>query len=318
MNQPSVVHEPSQPDGNGGLVGRFYGTYDIGPSSDKSVFEVRWKRSQDKRWIFSFSLQTSTNYPYLMLYHRADNAFGLNGGYAWSGRGIMQFPASGSNFIVQIRLNVTYFKPSTALQFYMPEMAGCWKYDGRPCDGDVATDITRYYEMVVNPGAGPCGTKDSFMNCPPEHTTVDGKIIYRNDTANFPYEAYHQWCAPPNAPKEIVGPRCDPYSNPTQQELIMARPHPEWAIHGFPAKPGDGWIGDSRLWKLNVGQLTSRLYFSGIPPKQKQFNSFSIGPELFRISTIKWEISDFYVLISNLQGFSDDCSLALFFGGPIN
>jgi hypothetical protein len=296
MNQPQVFHEPSASDGNGGLKGRFYGTYDLIPVSHPSSFEVSWERSLDKRWVFSYSLKTSQNYPYLMLYHRADNALGLNGGYAWSGRGMMKFPPYGPDFIVQLRLNVTSFSPSVNLQFYMPEMAGCWKYNGLPCDGDVTTDITRYFEMVINPQAGPCGNSKSYQNCPPTHTTAAGEIIYRNDTARFPYDAYHQWCAPPDAPKDVIGPRCDAYSNPQQQELVMARPHTEWAVHGFPSKVGEGWIGDSRLWKLNVGGLTNRLYYSGDAPKERVFNSFNVGPELFQISAITWQLSDFDVL----------------------
>jgi hypothetical protein len=297
MNQPLVYHEKSVPDGKGGLVGRFYGTYDILPTSDQSRFEVKWRRNADGRWVYSYELKTSKNYPYLMLYHRADNARGLNGGYAWSGRGIMSLPPSGNDFIVQFRLNVTHFEPIAALQFYMPEMAGCWKLDGRPCDGDVKTDVTRYAEMVINPNAGPCGNAKSHGGCPPVHTTITGEKIFRNDTKRYPYDAYHQWCLPSDAPKEIVGPRCDPYSNPQQQELIMCRPHSEWAVHGFPAKVGQGWIGDSRLWKLNVGALTSRLYFSGVEPQMRTFYSFNIGPELFRIGSIGWEISEFDVLV---------------------
>jgi hypothetical protein len=61
-----------------------------------------------------------------MLYHRIDNAEGLNGGYAWSGRGMMAILPSGKDFIVQLRLNVTHFEPVTQLQFYMPEMAGMY------------------------------------------------------------------------------------------------------------------------------------------------------------------------------------------------
>jgi hypothetical protein len=50
MNNPIVHHEPSKPDGNGGLKGRFYGTYDIIPHpGEPSYFEVKWTRLLDKR-----------------------------------------------------------------------------------------------------------------------------------------------------------------------------------------------------------------------------------------------------------------------------
>jgi hypothetical protein len=54
---------------------------------------------------------------------------------------------------------------------------------------------------------------------------------------------------------------CDPYSNPQAQEIVQLLPHPEWAVHGYPAKKGDGWVGDSRTWTLDVGALSNRLYF---------------------------------------------------------
>ena len=37
--------------------------------------------------------------------------------------------------------------------------------------------------------------------------------------------------------------------------------YPEWAVHGYPEKKGDGWVGDCRTWGLDVGALSSRLYF---------------------------------------------------------
>ncbi len=75
---------------------------------------------------------------------------------------------SAPDFIVRVLLNVTYFEPaSTPVQFYMPEMASCWKLNGSECDGDVSSDITRYFEFVVSPQAGPCGSAQSYADCPP-------------------------------------------------------------------------------------------------------------------------------------------------------
>ncbi len=168
--------------------------------------------------------------------------------------------------------------------------------NGEDCDGDVKTDITRYGEMVINPNAGPCGSATHNDNCPPYHITIQGEVIYKNDS-RYPFDAYHQWCAPNDAPPDVVGSRCDAYSNPQQQELNMVRPHPEWAPHGFPSKVGEAWIGDSRLWRLNVGALTSRLYFTGVEPKKRTFYSFNVGPELFQRGSIKWQVSDMDVFI---------------------
>lgn len=54
---------------------------------------------------------------------------------------------------------------------------------------------------------------------------------------------------------------CDPYGNPQIQELVQILPHAEWAVHGHPANKVDGRIGNPRTWELDVGSLSSRLYF---------------------------------------------------------
>lgn len=104
--------------------------------------------------------------------------------------------------------------------------------------------------------------------------SVNGTMINRIDKENFPYSAYHLYCSPPNA-KFAVEPRsvCDPYSNPQAQELVQLLPHPEWAVHGYPKKKGDGWIGDSRTWFLDVGALSDRLYFYQVCPALSSLTS---------------------------------------------
>lgn len=116
--------------------------------------------------------------------------------------------------------------------------------------------------MIINPATTSWCRPDNLVSCPPYHTSPSGEIIHRNETSRFPYSAYHLYCSPGNAehlerPYDI----CDPYSNPQAQELIQILPHPEWSVHGYPEKQGDGWIGDSRTWELDVGALSSRLYF---------------------------------------------------------
>ena len=96
-----------------------------------------------------------------------------------------------------------------------------------------------------------------------KHTSYQGICqIYRNETSRFLYSAHHLYCSPGNAnylekPYDI----CDPYGNPQAHELVQILPHPEWAVHGYPEKQGDGWVRDSRTWVLDVGALSSRLYF---------------------------------------------------------
>jgi hypothetical protein len=107
-----------------------------------------------------------------------------------------------------------------------------------------------------------CNSPWSLNNCPPYHIDTKGTKIHRTDKKRFPYSAYHLYCSPPNA-AHAVAPLdvCDPYSNPQPQELVQLLPHPEWAVHGYPSKKGEGWVGDPRTWVLDVGALSNRLYF---------------------------------------------------------
>lgn len=100
MNQPLVFHNKSKlvssVDGKGSLVGGFYGTYDLDSDmsdgvGQKSFFSASWQKNlSTNSWIVSNKLTTSSKYPWLMLYLRADAAQGFNGGYHYNGRGIMK------------------------------------------------------------------------------------------------------------------------------------------------------------------------------------------------------------------------------------
>jgi len=61
----------------------------------------------------------------------------------------MQVPVS-PNFKVTLTLNVIQ-GGGPASQFYLIDIGGCWKNNGKPCDGDLDTDVTRYVEMIINP-----------------------------------------------------------------------------------------------------------------------------------------------------------------------
>ena len=173
---------------------------------------------------------------------------------------MFQLPES-PNFKVKLTLNIKQGGGPKS-QFYLIDMGSCWKNNGAPCDGDVLTDVTRYSEMIINPKTQAWCSPTSLGNCPPYHITPDNKKIFKNDTAHFPYGAYHYYCAPGNA-EHLEQPvsTCDPYSNPHAQELVQLLPHPIWAKYGYPTKQGEGWVGDARTWELDVGGLSSRLYF---------------------------------------------------------
>lgn len=101
MNQPLVYHNPSKivalDDNHVSVVGGFYGTYDLdanltaGVVGGTSFFSASWQRNLSTgSWILLNKLMTSSKYPWLMLYMRADAAEGFNGGYHYNGRGIMK------------------------------------------------------------------------------------------------------------------------------------------------------------------------------------------------------------------------------------
>lgn len=309
MNQPVVFQKLSEVQGRA-LSGSVYGTYDVEqagslPNNDISYFEVMWeKNATSGSWIFSHKLTVSPKYPWLMLYLRADATRGVSGGYPWETRGMMpQIPVS-PNFKVVLTLNVKQ-GGGPASQFYLIDIGGCWKNSGEACDGDVDSDVTRYVEMIINPQTPSWCRPDNLALCPPYHTAIDGTPIHRTNTSHYPYEAYHLYCSPPGAlhAEEPVA-VCDPFSNPQPQELLQLLPHPEWAVHGYPEKKGDGWVGDPRTWILDVGALSSRLYFyqdPDTPPAVRMWPSVDVGTEVYVSSqpyVAEWTVSDFDVLIT--------------------
>ncbi|CAK9882248.1 unnamed protein product [Sphagnum jensenii] len=340
MNQPLVYHNWSTTtlgNNNNGVVvtsssaqaslaGSFYGTYDVEESSSSSVmtshaatatttsaadvsssyFSVAWEKNLTSgSWIFTHRLSVSRKYPWLMLYLRADATSGESGGYPWETRGMMKQVPVSPNFKVTLTLNVIQ-GGGPASQFYLIDIGGCWKNNGKPCDGDLDTDVTRYVEMIINPKTSAWCSPWSLNNCPPYHIDTKGTKIHRTDKKRFPYSAYHLYCSPPNA-AHAVAPLdvCDPYSNPQAQELVQLLPHPEWAVHGYPSKKGEGWVGDPRTWVLDVGALSNRLYFyqdPGTEPATRAWPSIDVGTEVYESAlpyTAEWTVSDFDVLVSS-------------------
>ncbi|XP_043724218.1 uncharacterized protein LOC122671180 [Telopea speciosissima] len=311
MNQPILYHKETVVSGKGEMRGSFSGTYDLGSDirdgiNGISYFEVVWEKKVGiGSWTFRHKLKTSKKYPWLMLYLRADATKGFSGGYHYDTRGMLKTLPESPNFKVKFSLDVKQGGGPKS-QFYLIDIGSCWKNSGAPCDGDVLTDVTRYSEMIINPETQAWCSPTSLVNCPPFHITPDDKKIYRNDTANFPYAAYHYYCAPGNA-RHLEQPvsLCDPYSNPQAQELVQILPHPIWAAYGYPTKPGEGWVGDPRTWELNVGGLSSRLYFyqdPGTPPARRIWPSMDVGTEIYvsdKDEMAEWILGDFNVLLAS-------------------
>jgi len=244
-------------------------------------------------------MTTSVRFPWLMVYHRSDGISGGNGGYPWDGRGVLLRPVSEPVFLLQIYLDVQ-LDTSNSAQFYLPEFSGCWKDDGTECDGDLITDVTRYGCFILHSPAHRACQPTNQRACPRWHVASDGARIYRNDTKLFPYQCYHNWCGPPNSNEIPANEKCDPYSNPVSQELMQIVPCAEWGAYGFPARDGEGWIGDPRVWQMNVGGLGNKLAWTGVEKESRTWLSFEVGPENFAVNqTFKWTITDWDVLVQN-------------------
>lgn len=314
MNQPLFYHQPTTLIGNDTMRGVFNGTYDLGGAVSVvedggfgfSYFEVVWEKKVGAgSWLFRHKLRTSKLYPWLMLYLRADATKGLSGGYHYDTRGMLKTVPESPNFKVRLSLEITKGGGPKS-QFYLIDIGSCWKNNGAPCDGDVLSDVTRYSEMIINPETPAWCSPTNLGNCPPYHITPDDIKIYRNDTAKFPYSAYHYYCAPGNAQHlEMPVSTCDPYSNPQAQELVQLLPHPIWSRYGYPTKQGQGWVGDGRTWELDVGGLSSRLYFyqdPGSRPARRIWTSLDVGTEIFvsnKDEVAEWTLSDFDVILSS-------------------
>ncbi|XP_068664603.1 uncharacterized protein [Aristolochia californica] len=314
MNHPIIFHNYTSMQGdNVTLQGSFYGTYDLDAnrrvnleSQNISYYSVVWEKEIGKgSWVFHHKLRTSVKYPWLMLYLRSDATKGLSGGYHYPTRGMSKIIPESPNFKVRHTLNVLKGGGPQS-QFYLLDMGSCWKNDGRPCDGDVLTDVTRYSELIINPAVTPWCRADNLHVCPPYHTFPNGTRVHRTDKANYPYSAYHVHCSPGNA-QDLEEPYnlCDPYSNPQAQEILQILPHPVWGDYGYPTKAGEGWIGDGRTWELDVGRLSRDLYFyqdPGTPPAKRIWPSINVGTEIYisaESAVAEWTLSDFDIIITD-------------------
>ncbi|CAF2093280.1 unnamed protein product [Brassica napus] len=304
MNQPVLNHGKTQLLSDGYTMrGWFNGTYDL-DADGVSYYEVVWeKRVGVGGWVFKHKLKTSSKYPWLMLYLRADATKEFSGGYHYDTRGMLKTLPESPNFKVRLTVDIKQGGGRKS-QFYLLDIGSCWKNNGEPCDGDVTTDVTRYSEMIINPETELWCNPKTLHNCPPYHTFRNGTRVHRTDSQRFPYEAYHVYCAPGNAEHlELPVGTCDPFSNPQAQEILQLLPHPVWGEYGYPTRRGDGWVGDPRTWELDVGALSSRLYFyqdPGTTPARRIWTSVDVGTEIYKDegAVAEWHLSDFNVLIT--------------------
>jgi len=314
MNMPLMYHNYTKSvkgeNGNTRLRGSFYGSWDLDANvtkavtkNDTSYYSVTWEKELRKgSWVFHHLLKTSSKYPWLMIYLRSDATTGFSGGYHYQTRGMSKIIPESPNFKVRFTLDIKQGAGEKS-QFYLMDIGSCWKNNGKPCNGDVTTDVTRYSEMIINPSTQPWCKPNNLQLCPPYHTFPNGTRIHRTDNANFPYNAYHLHCSPGNA-QHLEEPYdlCDAYSNPQPQEILQILPHPVWGDYGYPTKKGEGWIGDSRTWELDVGRLSRDLYFyqdPGTVPVARYWPSIDLGTEIYISGNevAEWTVSDFNIIL---------------------
>ncbi|KAK7244076.1 hypothetical protein RIF29_38894 [Crotalaria pallida] len=314
MNMPSMYHNYTNvydDEERKIMKGGFYGSWDLNAdatkafdTNDTSYYSVTWEKEVGNgSWVFHNVLKTSSKYPWLMLYLRSDATRGFSGGYHYETRGMSKIVPKSPHFKVRFTLDIKKGGGPTS-QFYLMDIGSCWKNNGEPCNGDVTTDVTRYSEMIINPEAEALCKPSRLIECPPYHTFANGTRVHRNDTANFPYGAYHIYNAPGNAMYlEKPVRTTDPYSNPQPQEILQILPHPVWGEYGYPTKKGEGWVGDPRTWELDVGRLSQSLYFyqdPGTKPVERHWPSIDLGTEIY-ISKVgqvaEWTVSNFDIII---------------------
>ncbi|KAL0328392.1 UNVERIFIED_CONTAM: hypothetical protein Scaly_2271800 [Sesamum calycinum] len=313
MNMPRLYHDSTSLKHyhrNRTLRGSFFGTWDLDADvrtaatlNNTSYYSVTWeKRVRKESWDFHHLLKTSPKYPWLMLYFRSDATRGLSGGYHYDTRGMTKIVPKSPNFKVKFSLDIKKGGGPNG-QFYLMDIGSCWKNNGKPCDGDVTTDVTRYSEMIINPSIKAWCNPQHLRLCPPYHTFSNGTRVHHTDKRRFPYDAYHVYCSPGNG-EHLEEPHnlCDAYSNPQPQEILQILPHPVWGEFGYPTKKGEGWIGDARSWELDVGRLSHTLYFyqdPGTKPVERHWPSINIGAEIYVSSNevAEWIVRDFDILV---------------------
>ncbi|KAH9617510.1 hypothetical protein KSS87_007814 [Heliosperma pusillum] len=284
MGHPTMNHNYTNLVDESTLSGRFFGTWDINVDLSKIIGNINGNNNNNNN--NNFGVENCSFYS-----------------VTWEkqvGKG--SWNVKSPNFKVTFTLNVTKGGgPMT--QFYLMDMGSCWKNNGQPCNGDVTSDVTRYSEMILNPEVESWCNPSRLDQCPPYHTFPNGTIVHRNDTSNFPYGAYHMYCAPGNALySEIPYHTCDPFSNPQPQEILQILPHPVWGEYGYPTKKGEGWIGNPKTWLLDVGRLSQNLYFyqdPGTTPIKRKWSSIDLGVEVYRDpdQVIQWTVSDFDIIV---------------------
>lgn len=175
-----------------------------------SYFGMAWETREGRR-VHRHVLRAGDDLNWLMLYTGPEAAKGLKGGYEWDGRGqYATIPLSTTrnasewqpswgkmppnNFQVVQWTNITLWPGGPG--FYFLNYGACWKDTGVECDGDITTDVTRYLLFQL-PSADADQTKRCGPGaaqralCPPYHRYRNGTVVTLEDTARFPFRAYH-------------------------------------------------------------------------------------------------------------------------------
>lgn len=137
----NVIAKIEREGGEGDLIEIrfFYATVLV----NKSFLMASWRRNWTSGKVVYYSaLKTSSRYPWLMNYLRANDVTGGYGGYPWQGAGNLFGPVPSETRMIATLRVIEAANGDGKDQFYLPEISGCWKLNGEPCDGDIATDVS--------------------------------------------------------------------------------------------------------------------------------------------------------------------------------
>ncbi|KAK4387160.1 hypothetical protein Sango_2586600 [Sesamum angolense] len=231
----------------------------------------------------------------------SDATRGLSGGYHYDTRGMTKIVPKSPNFKVKFSLDIKKGGGPNG-QFYLMDIGSCWKNNGKPCDGDVTTDVTRYSEMIINPSIKAWCNPQHLRLCPPYHTFSNGTRVHRTDKIRFPYYAYHVYCSPGN------GEHLESHTTCAMRTAIRSlRRFCRFCLtrcgesSGIPPRKARAGLEMQEVGNLMSGGCHTLYFYQdpGTKPVERHWPSINIGAEIYISSNevAEWIVSDFDILV---------------------
>jgi hypothetical protein len=323
MNQPKTMTHFTDPSSED-MHGSFNWTFEL--ESDLTLSEKDFSKNYSLgiwSWKYDHRLQkaivriyqrVSKMYPWICTYFGVDVVKGVKANQAYDGRGMMlERPIVGTDFIVEFFLNITRDQTGGGGgvgSWYLLNMEACWnQVTGKMCTPYENTNEIAHQQVLLDYGGTSSGCSNtSIGGCPKYHINKFFEKIHRNNTAEFPYDAYKQYCCPCTTCSECQSDPndlmvcCDPMSNPDGQSIYKLAPHPIWNEYGFPINSTDGFVNHPKMHRLHVGKLWERIWFPCMATEPIELITFNIGPETgYGVANgthdTEFFISDFDVLV---------------------